>query len=107
MKTLSLLLFISFVSLSAFAQVQTPADSTIQNINLRMEKAGTNLQYGSRRMITGTILMIGGGAIMALSNDDPGIMLVGAGLATVGFFVNLDGCVRIGRAGKQLRGKAK
>jgi hypothetical protein len=104
MKTL--LLLISLVSFSAFAQVQPPpADSTIQNINLRMEKAGSNLQYGSRRIITGTLLMIGGGALMALSNDDPNIMLVGAGLATVGFFVNLDGGVRIGRAGKNLRGK--
>lgn len=106
MKTL-LLLLISLGSFTAFSQTQPFADSTIQNINLRMSKAGVTLQNGSRKMIGGTLLMIGGGAIIALSDNEPNMMLVGAALTTVGFFISLDGHARIGLAGRQLRGKTK
>lgn len=68
-------------------------------IDLRMNP-GTTLQKGSKQIIGGTLVMIGGCILMATSNGDKVPMAIGGLVATGGFILTLNGVGNIGLAGK-------
>ena len=84
---------------SQIAFSQTVEES--KSIDLRMNP-GITLQKGSKQIIGGTLVMIGGCILMATSNGDNVPIVIGGLVTAGGFIVVLNGIGKIGLAGKQM-----
>ena len=92
--TLALLL-ISSLAYSQHVEESKPID-------LRMNQ-GQYLQKGSKQIIGGALIMVGGSILMVTSNGDKVPMAIGGLVATGGFILTLNGVDNIGLAGKAKR----
>lgn len=97
MKTIILILALC---ISQIAFSQTAEQQKL--IDLRMNQ-GQYLQKGSKQIIGGALIMLGGSILMATSNGDKVPMAIGGLVATGGFILTLNGVGNIGLAGKSKR----
>lgn len=110
-----ILLIFLFVICSLVSFSQAPIDSTSKKVHndstyrkaiaLRFRTAGEELTAGSNIMLIGSLFMVGGGLVAALSNGESGTLIAAAGVGGLGVVFNFIGIGKIGIAGRRLRGQ--
>jgi hypothetical protein len=103
MKTIMLIACLLFITIAVKAQ-QVAVTPTLEEVNLRLTKAGNRLSGASTSLLCGVVVGALGGVLLGQEKETRTIGYVALGM---GGLLIINGYIQIGKSGKILMGTGK